>query len=161
MTPFLSLSLSLFTYERPHPLSESTFTAEITDPVRVQGRLRRLPSSSLSPLLGRASYEIFPRRMIFLISTGTAGLSFLSRPTTFLRDQKRSWRASVCIAKGPRLSRYPFPLPLAFRLLALFYRRYASPFPFRSRLFLTDEAASRYNGLSFRRFKKILFFLFF
>lgn len=99
--------------------------------------------------------------MIFLISTGTAGLSFLSRPTTFLRDQKRSWRASVCIAKGPRLSRYPFPLPLAFRLLALFYRRYASPFPFRSRLFLTDEAASRYNGLSFRRYKKILFFLFF
>lgn len=38
-SPFFFLSLL---YERPHPLSESTFTAEITDPGRVQGRLRRL-----------------------------------------------------------------------------------------------------------------------
>lgn len=69
---FLSVSLSSL-HERPHPLSESTFTAEITDPGRVQGRLRRPPSSSLSPLLGRASYEIFPRR------TSSYDFSYLNR----------------------------------------------------------------------------------
>lgn len=76
------LSCSFFTNERPHPLSGSTFTAEISDPGWVQGRLRRL-------LLTFARETRFSRclSLIFLISPGW--FSFLSRPTTFLRDQNR------------------------------------------------------------------------
>lgn len=113
VTPLLFFFLSLL-YERPHPLSESTFTAEITDPGRVQGRLRRLLLLTTTFAATRKGHK----RRSSLVVVVVVGWFFLSQPerlgSRFSHGRRHSYGiksvARLCLHRE-RTSPLSLPLP--------------------------------------------------